>query len=123
MLSKHRTRGRGGVGSRADETGPYLPEAEGVSALEGVVRGPQAPSWLRQANERLDAAALLDMDLPQLLQQIAQARKQSKGSKSDKKSSSKKSKSKKGSKKSKRDKDKKRSKKAKRSKRNKERSK
>ncbi len=26
LLSRHNVRGRGGVGSRADEAGPYLPE-------------------------------------------------------------------------------------------------
>ncbi|BDA44704.1 hypothetical protein COCOBI_06-1820 [Coccomyxa sp. Obi] len=53
MLSRRRPRGRGAVGSRADEPGPFLPE----SALEDVgpddfsVRGPagpERPAWLQR---------------------------------------------------------------------------
>ncbi|GAX78985.1 hypothetical protein CEUSTIGMA_g6425.t1 [Chlamydomonas eustigma] len=58
MLLKYQARGRGGVGSRADETGPYLPEGyeQTRSSLEGVLRGPAVPSWIRSAALEVAAA-------------------------------------------------------------------
>ncbi|GIM03114.1 hypothetical protein Vretimale_7904 [Volvox reticuliferus] len=51
MLSRHRVRGRGGVGSKADAVGPDLedvePDTEGSE--KRLQRGPVAPAWLRAA--------------------------------------------------------------------------
>ncbi|KAL6759065.1 hypothetical protein V8C86DRAFT_2584026 [Haematococcus lacustris] len=48
LLSRQRVKGRGGVGSRLEQTGPYLPSgiSSVASALEGVVRGPLRPPQL-----------------------------------------------------------------------------
>lgn len=56
MLSLRPARGRGGVGSRAGELGPYLPadathmrdEAECTEAQLPVVMGPERPTWMRK---------------------------------------------------------------------------
>ncbi|CAL8469558.1 g9099 [Coccomyxa elongata] len=62
MLSRHRPRGRGAVGSRVDEPGPFLPE----SALEDVgpddfsVRGPagpERPAWLQRDADNVGSLA------------------------------------------------------------------
>lgn len=61
MLGARRVKGRGAVGSRAEEPGPYLPRSYVTPGLHDECRddgpaaprrllGPAAPEWLRQRN-------------------------------------------------------------------------
>lgn len=60
LLSSKPVRGRGGVGSRVEETGPYMPaEANTARETSGSPRGhislgPQCPDWIRQASHQID---------------------------------------------------------------------
>ncbi|DBB09961.1 TPA: hypothetical protein ACH3X3_001558 [Trebouxia sp. C0006] len=63
LLSSKPVRGRGGVGSRVEETGPYL-RAEANSARESSnspednrLLGPNCPDWIRQASGPIEDAA------------------------------------------------------------------
>lgn len=63
LLSSKPVRGRGGVGSRVEETGPYL-RAEANSARESSnspednrLLGPDCPEWIRQASGPIEDAA------------------------------------------------------------------
>ncbi|DBA72695.1 TPA: hypothetical protein ACH3X2_010231 [Trebouxia sp. C0005] len=62
LLSSKPVRGRGGVGSRVEETGPYL-QAEPTSAKESSnspkddrLLGPDCPDWIRQASGPIEEA-------------------------------------------------------------------
>eukprot|EP00798_Chlamydomonas_sp_ICE-L_P002838 gene2838-17739_t len=116
MLSKHRTRGRGGVGSRTDEPGPFLPD--GASAgpssfdpLAGVVRGPVRPPGTLGTPQRallpMDPATILNLNprLREMLEKVVEGkgsdRKSKKKSKKEKKSKYKKEKKSKHAKKDK----------------------
>lgn len=54
MLARKGVRGRGGIGSRAQETGPYLP---GSLAGEPRVAGPAKPPWLQSDEDATDVSA------------------------------------------------------------------
>lgn len=74
MLGSRRVKGRGAVGSRSDEPGPYLPRSQVTSGWHDEYRdqdtaslkrplGPLIPEWLRQrsvAAHESDEAAVID---------------------------------------------------------------
>lgn len=62
LLSSKPVRGRGGVGSRVEETGPYLPaeadtgrENNEAAASNGRTVGPDCPDWIRQVSGNSEA--------------------------------------------------------------------
>ncbi|KAG1674710.1 hypothetical protein FOA52_013545 [Chlamydomonas sp. UWO 241] len=87
MLSRSRKRGRGGVGPRADDVGPFPDQDEEAAMrgpLAGALRGPAVPAWLQRsagatagggAPGTSGADALLGMDLTQLLRGLKAAKK------------------------------------------------
>jgi hypothetical protein len=82
MLSRHRAKGRGGVGSRVDDVGPFLPtddaEVKGMEDAKQVVRrmlkGPEMPSWMSKTS----VDELLEMDASELSKMIKERKKKSK---------------------------------------------
>ena len=108
MLSRHRARGRGGVGSRVDQVGPSLPpqdeaEVRGREDVErimrGLLKGPEAPSWMNKRS--IDD--LLEMEASELSRRIKESKKRRKKEK-DKKVGKRKEKDKKKRKKDKKSK-------------------
>lgn len=103
MLSRHRAKGRGGVGSRIDEVGPFLPtddaEVKGREDAEHVIRkmlkGPEIPSWMSKTSVN----DILEMDATELSRRMKEGKRSKK--KKDKKSGKLKDKEKKKKKKEK----------------------
>jgi hypothetical protein len=82
MLLRHRAKGRGGLGSRVDDVGPFLPTDDAlVRGMEDakqvarrMLKGPEMPSWMSKTSVH----ELLEMDASELSKIIKEKKKKGK---------------------------------------------